>query len=291
MSLLDLRRRIKSIKNTQKITRAMQLVAASKMKKAQEAALAGRPYAEELAKLIENLLLHIGTSQLEHPFFLRRENPKKIAYILFTADRGLCGAFNSNIIRYLARAEVGAGQSKHLICVGRKGLNFFKRFSELEVTAEFSGLGDKPKFLETVGITKLAIDGFLKGEFDEVRVVYNHFVSTMNQEITEKVLLPFTAPERDAKEQKAAAKMDYLFEPSAESVLDRLLPRYLETQIWQSLLESNASEQSARMIAMKSATDNAKELNATLTLEMNKARQTQITTEISEIVGGAEALA
>ena len=170
-------------------------------------------------------------------------------------------------------------------------MQFFKNFSDSEVAAEFDGLADKPKFLDTVGITRVAIDGFLAGDFDEVRIIYNHFVNTMTQQITEKILLPFTAPERTAEDQKAAAALDYLFEPSPETVLARLLPRYLETQIWQSLLESNASEQSARMIAMKSATDNAKELMETLTLEMNKARQAAITTEISEIVGGAAALA
>ncbi len=291
MSLLDLRRRVKSVKNTQKITRAMQMVAASKMKKAQESALAGRSYAEELAKLIESLLLHAGTDNLEHPYFLKRENPKKIAYILFTADRGLCGGFNSNLIRYIVRKELGAGQSKILICAGRKGMNFFQNFIGTEVVAEFEGLTDKPAYLDTVPVTRVAIDGFLNGDFDEVRVVYNHFVNTMTQEVTEKLLLPFTAPERTKEDQVKAAAVDYLFEPSAGAVLERLLPRYLETTIYQSQLESNASEQSARMIAMKSATDNAKELTEALTLVMNKARQTQITTEISEIVGGSAALA
>lgn len=291
MSLLDLRRRVKSVKNTQKITRAMQMVAASKMKRAISNALAGRPYAEELAKLVENLLLRAGDDKLDHPFFLRRENPKKIAFFTFTADRGLCGAFNSNIIRYVIKQELAPGQEKILICVGRKGMQFFKNFSAVRVEAEFEGLTDKPKFLDTVGITRVAIDGFLSGEFDEVRLVYSHFVNSITQRITKKTLLPFIATEHTKETQETATKTDYLFEPNPKVVLDRLLPRYLETQVWQSLLESNASEHSARMVAMKSATDNAKELISTLTLEMNKARQTQITKEISEIVGGAEALA
>jgi F-type H+-transporting ATPase subunit gamma len=278
------------VKNTQKITRAMQLVAASKMKKAQEAALASRPYAEELARLIESLLLYSTTEELAHPLCVPRENPKKICFILITADRGLCGAFNSNIIRYLARREVSAGQSKYLITSGRKGLSFFKSFAESKVVAEFDGLTDKPAYLATAAVLRVALDGFLSGEFDEVRLVYNHFVNTMTQEITEKLLLPFTAPERTAADQKSAARVNYLFEPSPASVLERLLPRYLETQVYQAQLESNASEQSARMIAMKAATDNAKELQADLTLVMNKARQSSITTEISEIVGGAAAL-
>jgi len=285
-SLLDLRRRISSVKNTQKITKAMQLVAASKMKKAQDAALAGRPYAEELTKLIQSLMLHAGTS-LQHP--LAEARPvKKICYILFTADRGLCGGFNGNLIRHVAKKELIAGQAKCVIAVGRKGLAFFKNISDCPVEAEFDGLGDKPTFMQTVGIARVAVDGFLAGDWDEVKIVYGHFINTMLQEVTELPLLPFSAPE--SAEAPAAASADYLFEPSPEAVLDRLIPRYLETQVWQALLESNASEQSARMIAMKSATDNAKDLQDDLTLVMNKARQAQITKEISEIVGGAAAL-
>lgn len=283
-SLLDLRRRIKSVNNTQKITRAMQLVAASKMKKAQDAALAGRPYADELVKLVANLVKHAGAN-LSHPYFAVRP-VKKVAYILFTGDRGLCGAFNTNLIRHVVKKK---DEDATLICVGRKGVQFFKTTQICPVTAEFEGLGDKPSFLDTVGITRVAVDGFLNGDWDEVRVVYGHFVNTMSQEVTEAKLLPLAAEDVESEDAPSAA-VDYLFEPGAEAVLNRLLPRYLETRVWQSLLESNASEQSARMIAMKSATDNAKELSSALTLEMNKARQAAITTEISEIVGGAAAL-
>lgn len=289
-SLLHYRRRIKSVKNTQKITRAMQLVAASKMKKAQDAAIRGRPYAEELATLIENLVIHAGKN-LQHPLSLARENPKRIAFIVFTTDRGLCGSFNSSILRYLVKRELAPGQEKVLICVGRKGMNFFKSFRTYEVSASFDGLADKPRFMDTVGIARVAVDGFLRGDFDEVRVIYNHFVNTITQRITEKTLLPFSAPERTEVMQKNATEADYLFEPSPETVLARVLPRYLETITWQALLESNASEQSARMVAMKSATDNAKELAGDLTLAMNKARQANITKELAEIVSGADALA
>lgn len=303
-SLLDLRRRIKSVKGTQKITRAMQLVAASKMKKAQDAAISGRPYAEELSVLIENLILHVGDA-ISHPLALRRDNPKKIAYIMFTADRGLCGSFNSSITRYVLRREIGAGQTRALIAVGRKGMQFCKQF-RLSVAAEFEGLADKPKFVDTAAIARVAIDGFLRGEFDEVRIVYNKFINTMTQVVTEKLLLPFSAPERTGASHTTKAtdghtvltqnttralKSDYLFEPTPAAVYDRLIPRYIETQVWQALLESNASEQSARMVAMKSATENAKDLAADLTLEMNKARQAGITKELSEIVSGADALA
>lgn len=294
MSLLDLRRRIKSIKNTQKITRAMQLVAASKMKKAQDAALRGRPYAEELTTLIENIV-HATGGRVEHPFFLRRVHPKKIAFIVFTADRGLCGAFNTNIIRYVVRREMAAGQTKQLICAGRKGMQSLKHAANATIVAEFDGLTDKPSFTDITGIARVAIDGFMAGDFDEVRVVYNRFVNTMTQEVTEKKLLPLSSIDIDgdgiADAKQRAFTTEYLFEPSPTRVLDRMLPRYIETIIWQALLESNASEQSARMVAMKSATDNAKELTSALTLEMNKARQAAITTEIAEIVGGAEALA
>lgn len=277
----------------------MQMVSASKMKKAQDAALAGRPYAVELEKLIRNLV-RSNKVGLQNRFFERRTNrsrkteTKKVLFLFFTADRGLCGAFNSNIIRYLYRREMQTNQEKAIACIGRKGMQFFKHMGG-SVVAEFEGLGDKPTYLATAPITKLATDGFLKGEWDEVRLVYNHFVNTMQQEITEKVLLPFKAISVENKVDEAAKKkekeVEYIFEPSPKAVFDRILPRYLETIVYQSLLESNASEQSARMVAMKSATENAGELMGSLTLEMNKARQSGITTEILEIVGGAEALA
>lgn len=274
----------------------MEMVAASKMKKAQSAALAGRPYADELVQLIGNLIQY-SDKNLDHPFFQTRENPRKILFLLFTADRGLCGAFNSNVIRYLHGKELAAGQTKQIVCVGRKGMQFFQHF-EGSVLAEFEGLSDKPDFVATAPITRIAIDGFLKGEFDEIRLIYNHFVNTITQEVTEKTLLPLTPPKLDNLEEKsdtkkserAASPTEYIFEPSVVEVLNRVLPRYIETIVYQTLLESNASEQSARMVAMKSATENAGELTDTLTLEMNKARQAAITTEILEIVGGAEAL-
>lgn len=289
MSLLDLRRRLKSIGSTQKITKAMEMVAASKMKKAQNAALAGRPYAEELARLIENLVRRSGES-LEHPFFKAREEPKKILFLFFTADRGLCGAFNSNISRYLLKRELRPGQEKSIAAVGRKGMQFCKHIGE-NVIAEFEGLSDKPDFMATAPITRIATDEFLNEEFDQVILLYNHFVNTMQQLITEKILLPFTAPEAETKEDQLASQIEYIFEPDGKQVFERILPRYLETIVYQSVLESNASEQSARMVAMKSASENAGELIDTLTLEMNKARQAGITTELLEIVGGVEALA
>ncbi|MFH1546711.1 MAG: ATP synthase F1 subunit gamma [Patescibacteria group bacterium] len=302
MSLLDLRRRLKSINSTQKITRAMEMVAASKMKKAQDAALAGRPYAEELAKLIKNIVR--SSSDIRHPYFLKREQPKKILFLFFTADRGLCGAFNSNISRYLIRREMLPEQERIVAAVGRKGMQFCKHIGE-NVVAEFEGMSDNPDYLKTAPITKLAVDGFLSGEFDEVILLYNRFVNTMQQEITEKVLLPLApletkvnprdlsgeSKEKNPEVSRDDAEIEYLFEPNAEAVFEKILPRYLETIVYQSLLESNASEQSARMVAMKSASENAGELISTLTLEMNKARQASITTEILEIVGGAEALA
>lgn len=277
----------------------MQMVSASKMKKAQDTALAGRPYAVELEKLIRNLIKSDKTN-LQNRFFERRASrgrqrrTKKILFLFFTADRGLCGAFNSNIIRYLFRRQMEENQEKYIACIGRKGMQFFKHVGD-NVIAEFEGLGDKPSYLDTAPITKLATDGFLRGEWDEVRLVYNHFINTMQQEITEKILLPFTAEvvenKVDATKKEKERKSEYIFEPSPKAVFDRILPRYLETIVYQSLLESNASEQSARMVAMKSATENAGELMGSLTLEMNKARQAGITTEILEIVGGAEALA
>lgn len=267
----------------------MEMVAASKMKKAQDAALSGRPYAEELARLIENLVRRSGGT-LQHPFFETREEPRKILFLFFTTDRGLCGAFNSNISRHLLKRELQPGQVRAIVAVGRKGMQFCKHIGE-NVIAEFEGLSDKPDFLATAPITRIATNGFLNKEFDEVILLYNHFVNTMTQRITEKVLLPFTAPEAETREDRIASQVEYLFEPSGEEVFERILPRYLETIVYQSVLESNASEQSARMVAMKSASENAGELINTLTLEMNKARQAGITTELLEIVGGVEALA
>lgn len=279
----------------------MEMVSASKMKKAQDAALAGRPYANELEKLIKNLVAN-NKAQLHHPLFERRsddrrQSAKKILFLFFTADRGLCGAFNSNIIRYLSRKRLEPGQEKQIVCIGRKGMQFFKYVGE-KVIAKFEGVTDNTTFLKTAPVTRLAIDSFLSREVDEVRLLYNHFENTMTQRITEKVLLPFSAiePEDDlnpTKIEKDALdkQIEYLFEPDSKAIFDRILPRYLETIVYQAALESNASEQSARMVAMKSATENAGELIDTLTLELNKARQASITTEILEIVGGAEALA
>lgn len=264
------------------------MVAASKMKKAQDAALAGRPYSEELKKLIENIIQRSG--QIEHPFFIKKDQPKKILLIFFTADRGLCGAFNSNVARYLIKREMAENQTRALIAVGRRGMQFAKHFGE-NVIAEFEGLSDNPEFIATAPITRLALDEFLSSDFDEVRLIYNHFVNTMSQELTEKVLLPLTTPIPKNTEEEKFSEIEYLFEPNPKIVFDKILPRYLETIVFQSLLESNASEQSARMVAMKSASENASELMDTLTLELNKARQASITTEILEIVGGAEALA
>ena len=284
MSLLDLRRRIKSVKGTQKITKAMQLVAASKMKRAQDAALKSRPYADELQALIDALVRTGGSTR--HPFFRESGVVKKVAYVVFTGDRGLCGAFNSNAIRQVMRSALPAGAGKALIAVGRRGGLYFKRFVPSQLVAEFDNLADHPKFLDTVGIARILIEGFLKGDWDEVRLVYTKFVSTMQQDLVEVPLLPLKKPAGGE-----VVTSTYTFEPSPEEVLARMLPRALEVQIWQALLESNASEQSARMVAMKNATDNARELTKDLTLEMNKTRQAMITREISEIVAGVESMA
>lgn len=284
MSLLDIKRRVKSVRSTQKITRAMEMVAGSKMRKAQNAALAGRPYALELEHLIQDLT-NYTKGQLEHPFFKSKEDskPRKILFVLFTTDRGLCGGFNSNVIRHLMQRELAKETEKAVICVGQKGFNFLKH-TGVEVIADFANFGDKPGFLATTPITRLIREEFFR--FSEVRLIYNHFVNTMTQQVTEKTVLPF----RFNLGQTAITPREFIFEPSPQLVLNRLLPRYLETIIYQTLLESIASEQSARMVAMKSATENAGELIDTLTLEFNKARQANITTEISEITGGAEAL-
>ena len=264
----------------------MEMVAASKMRKAQNAALAGRPYALELEQLIQNLVSYTQ-GQFRHPFFANSASdlPKKnILFVLFTADRGLCGGFNTNLIRYLMPQGQSAAQVQDLVCVGQKGLNFFKN-SGAKIIAEFSNLSDQPDYLATTPLTKLLMEEFLQQNYSEIRLVYNYFMNTMTQKVTEKILLPL-----QPIKSEAVTPREYLFEPSPQAVLERILPRYLETIVYQTLLESIASEQSARMVAMKSATENAGELIDTLTLELNKARQASITTEILEIVGGAEAL-
>ena len=276
------RRRIKGVQNIAKITRAMEMIAASKMRKAQESGLAGRPYSEKIQQVISDLaaLSDVGT---QHPL-LQRRPVEKIAVVHITPDRGLCGGLNGNLNRSLGRFVLEQEKPVDVIAVGRKGRDFAAR-TGCDLTAEFIQLGDQPPFLDTLPISHIIIDEYTNGNIDMVYVSYAHFVSTMAQTPVMKQLLP-VEPAVIPK----AENVDYIYEPDAQAVLGGLLPRFVEMEIYHYILESIASEHSARMVAMRNATDSANELLGDLTLLYNKARQERITTELLDITGGVVAL-
>jgi F-type H+-transporting ATPase subunit gamma len=273
----DIRRRIKSIRNTAQITKAMQMVAASKMRKAQQHALAGRPYAALMNKVLVSLQQR--TDPRLHPLLQVREVKKEMVIVIST-DKGLAGALNTNLLREAARFE--ASKSSY-VAVGRKARQFLAR-TKRELLADFE-LKDAPTFVETKSIAKFATEKFLAGEVDKVSVVYTHFINTINQRPTVQTLLPIEHGELPKDESAPATDplLGYIFEPNAEGVLEVMLPYYLQYQIFQMILDARASEHSARMVAMKNATDNAHEFIKDLTLEYNKMRQASITTELLEI--------
>ena len=284
----DIRRRIKSVKNTSQITKAMQMVAASKMRKAQMRALSGRPYAEELAKILAALGKAGGSDEL-HPLLQERKEVKRELVIVISTDKGLCGALNTNLLRELNRFDAA---KTTFVAVGRKGAQYLGRLKR-DLAAEFE-LKEAFTFLECKQASKFAIDKFLSGEVDKVTVAYTDFKSTLRQEPTLKVILPVQNFDIDdlhgEKTEVAASSTEYLFEPSAGGVLEHLVPHYVHFAVYQMVLESRASEHSARMVAMKNATDNAKQLIKDLTLEYNKIRQAGITTELLEITTAQMAL-
>jgi F-type H+-transporting ATPase subunit gamma len=288
-TLRDLRQRIASITNTQKITKAMELVAAAKMRRAQQAMEASRPYAEGIA----DVLARLAASKLEvsHPLLERREEVKIRLLILVTADRGLAGGLNSNAIRAANRFIQGDQSPVKLVTIGRKGRDYFRRFSSsIELLADKSMIPDRPPLKDLRPAITVAIDEFLNRGVDEVWLEYSKYVNPIKQTPTVVRVIPPELPEMKPEDKGEAGSL-YEFEPSPEVVLSELLPRYVEAQIYQAVLENQASEQAAKMAAMRSASDNATELIADLTLERNKLRQAQITRELMEIVGGAEALA
>jgi F-type H+-transporting ATPase subunit gamma len=283
-STRDIRRRIKSVKNTAQITKAMQMVASSKMRKAQLAAVAGRPY----ATLMNEVLAAVSgnTGDFSHPLMERREVRRR-AVILVSSDKGLCGALNSNLMREAAKLDKDATV---FICAGRKGSQFVAR-TRRALAAEFT-YKDSPQFSEARAISKFAQEMFLKGEADAVDVLYTNFINTLSQKPELRPLLPIgelgavhfdVAGENAAQQLEPTRAAEYLFEPDPAAVLGNLLPHYLNFQVYQYLLEAKASEHSARMVAMKNATDNAKQLIKDLTLEYNKLRQANITKELLEI--------
>jgi len=288
-ALRDFRRRIKSLQSTQKICKAMKAVATAKMAKAQAAVTAARPYARRIHEVLGRLSQAAG--DVKHPLLAVRE-PNRICYIVVTADRGLCGGFNSNILRTAMR-EIHAHPGAALVAVGRKARNFF-RFRRMEMVAEFTGLGEDIKFAHARQIAKLPIEKYAAGEYDAVYVVYSKFINILVQQPTVVKILPVEPPADDEEAGKEGKKHGpqplYIFEPSAEAVLYDLLPKYVETVIFHAILESKAGEHSARMTAMDGATKNTEDMIGRLTLKMNRVRQEGITKELLDIVGGAAAL-
>lgn len=279
-----IRRRIRSVKSIAKITRAMEMIATSKMRRAQERGLAGRPYSEKIRQVIADLAALPQTEQVLHPL-LQRRSLTKITIVHITPDRGLCGGLNANINRNTAGFILNQTVPAGLICVGRKGVDFMRRTGR-DIQAVFTGLGDYPAFLDILPIARLITDDYTNGKVDAVYLAYTKFVSTIAQRPVIEPLLP-VSPTVIPRAQN----VDYIYEPSPVAVLAGLLPRFVEMEIYHATLESKASEQSARMVAMRNATDNARGLVDDLTLMYNKARQESITKELLDITGGVAALA
>ena len=282
----EIRGKIKSVKNTQNITRAMEMVAASKMRKAQERMASSRPYAANIRRVIGHLA-H-AHPEYRHPYMVERP-VKRIGVVIISTDRGLCGGLNSNLFRMGLRTFrdwQAAGTEIDLCVIGQKATSFFKRFGG-RIVAQAAHLGDAPRLENLIGTVKVMLDAFDKGEIDQLFIMHNEFVNTMTQKPQLTQLLPIVADEQEAELKH---HWDYLYEPHADTVLDQLLPRYVESQVYQGVVENIACEQAARMVAMKAASDNAGELIGQLQLAYNKARQAAITRELSEIVAGAAAV-
>ncbi len=282
----EIKTKIKSVQNTRKITKAMEMVAASKMRKAQERTRAARPYAEK----IRNVAAHLSYANPEyrHPYLVARDTAKKVGIIVVTADKGLCGGLNTNVLR-MALAKMreweSEGEGLEVCCIGNKGLGFMQRLGA-NVVSHVIGMGDKPHMERLIGALKIMLDGYTQDRFDRLEIFYTKFVNTMKQEPVMEQLLPLSGERLGAPE----GSWDYIYEPDAKAVLDQTLTRYIEALIYQSVTENMASEQSARMVAMKAASDNAGSVIDELTLIYNKSRQAAITKELSEIVAGAAAV-
>ena len=282
----EIRIKIKSVQNTRKITKAMEMVAASKMRKAQERMRMARPYADK----IRNVAAHLSHANPEyrHPYLVTRDSVKKIGVIIITTDKGLCGGLNTNVQRlFLQKFKEWQGQGETLdVCaVGNKGLGFMQRLG-VNVVSNVTQLGDRPTLEKLIGAVKVMLNGYERDEFDQLIIFYTKFVNTMKQEPVMEQLLPLSGERIGAPE----GNWDYLYEPDAKTVLDQVLQRYIEALILQAVSENMASEQSARMVAMKSASDNAATVIDELTLIYNKSRQASITKELAEIVSGAAAV-
>ncbi|NOY62967.1 MAG: F0F1 ATP synthase subunit gamma [Gammaproteobacteria bacterium] len=282
----EIRTKITSVKSTQKITRAMEMVAASKMRKAQERMQASRPYAQKMYSVIGHLA-H-ASPEYKHPYLQEHEQVKNVGYILVSSDRGLCGGLNPNLFRALIGAmkewdEQGVGVS--VAAIGSKGVSYCERLGA-NIRAQISHLGDAPQVADLIGTVKVMLDAYDSGEIDRLYLVYNEFVNTMTQSPEVKQLLPIVPSD----DEELKHRWDYIYEPEAKDALDALMVRYIESLVYQGVVENAACEQAARMVAMKSASDNAGDVINELQLVYNKARQAAITQEISEIVGGAAAV-
>lgn len=282
----EIKTKIKSVQNTRKVTRALEMVSASKIRKAQDRMKASRPY----ARMMRQIVGHVAKANTDyvHPFMAERADIKRIGYIVVSTDRGLCGGLNSQMFRRILadmREWQGKGVEIDIVCVGQKASTFFRRL-KVNMLGSVTHLGEQPQVEQLIGVIKVMLDGFEAGNLDRVFLCYNDFINTMSQKPVQDQLLPLPASQTlDAKHS-----WDYIYEPDAHGVLDHVITRYIESLVYQAVLENLASEHAARMVAMKSASDNATKLIGTLNLIYNKARQAAITQEISEIVGGAAAV-
>ncbi|MDG2519403.1 F-type H+-transporting ATPase subunit gamma [Lysobacter sp. OAE881] len=282
----EIKSKIKSVQNTRKVTRALEMVSASKIRKAQERMKVSRPYARVMKQVIGHLAQ--ANSDYQHPYLVERQDVKRVGYIIVSSDRGLAGGLNNNLFRKLLgefRKWHEQGVEIDVVTIGQKASVFFRRI-KVNMVGSVTHLGDQPKLEDLVGVVKVMLDGYSSGNLDRVFVCYNDFVNTMTQRAAFDQLLPLPPSET----QVARHDWDYIYEPDAESVLNHVLNRYVESLVYQAVLENVASEHAARMVAMKAASDNATKLIGTLNLVYNKARQAAITQEISEIVGGAAAV-
>lgn len=282
----EIRTKIKSVENTRKITKAMEMVAASKMRKAQDRMRASRPYADK----IRNVAAHLSYAQSEyrHPFLIKRETVKNVGLIVVSSDKGLCGGLNTNVLRLSVNQMKNweaEGKKIAVSAIGNKGFGFMTRVGA-DVKSHITGLGDTPHLEKLIGTIKVMLDAYIAGEIDQLYICYTKFINTMKQEPTMQQLLPLSGEQLGSPN----GHWDYIYEPEAQPVVDELMLRYIESLIYNAVAENMASEQSARMVAMKSASDNAKNVISELKLVYNKARQAAITKEISEIVGGAAAV-
>lgn len=298
----EIKTKIKSVQNIRKVTNALQMVSASKIRKAQDLMRLSRPYARTMREMISHVA-H-ANAEYKHPFMLRREAVKRVGFVVVSSDRGQCGALNSNLFRKLLaeiRRRQEQGAEIDMVAIGQKAVAYFRRIKGVNLIGSATHLGERPKLEQLVGVLKVMLDAYEKGEVDRVYLCYNDFVNTMSQTPRVDALLPLAEA---AEEVEGAAadrpqasiaaqrsyEWDYLYEPDPAVVLDYLMQRYIESLVYQAVLENLASEQAARMVAMKAASDNATKLIGELTLVYNKARQASITQEISEIVGGAAAV-